>query len=126
MPLPKKSPTATCTARKVTSTDGAALMGMLYAIVADDVADSLAARQAARPEHLERLQALHDAGRLLLAGPFPAIDSPDPGPAGFTGSLIVAEFDSLEAAQTFADSDPFVAAGVYANVRVRPFRKTLP
>ena len=94
-------------------------MGMWYAIVADDVADSLAARQSARPAHLQRLQALQDAGRLLLAGPFPAIDSPDPGPAGFTGSLIVAEFDSLEAAQAFADGDPFVAAGVYANVRVR-------
>ena len=126
MPRRKKSPTATCTARKVTSTDGAALMGMWYAIVADDVADSLAARQSARPAHLQRLQALQDAGRLLLAGPFPAIDSPDPGPAGFTGSLIVAEFDSLEAAQAFADGDPFVAAGVCANVRVRPFRKTLP
>ena len=101
-------------------------MGMWYAIVADDVEDSLAARQSARPAHLARLQALHDAGRLLLAGPFPAIDSPDPGPAGFTGSLIVAEFDSLDSAQAFADRDPFVAAGVYANVRVRSFRKTLP
>ena len=126
MPRPKRLPTAMCTARKGINTDGAVLMGMWYAIVADDVADSLSARQAARPAHLERLQALHDAGRLLLAGPFPAIDAAGPGPAGFTGSLIVAEFDSLEAAQAFADADPFVGAGVYANVRVRPFRKTLP
>ena len=101
-------------------------MGMWYAIVADDVEDSLSARLAARPAHLVRLQALHEAGRLLLAGPFPAIDANDPGPAGFTGSLMVAEFDNLEVAQAFADSDPYVAAGVYANVRVRPFRKTLP
>ena len=126
MPPPKKLTTVTCMARRVISTDGAALMGMWYAIVADDVEDSLAARQSARPAHLARLQALHDAGRLLLAGPFPGIDSPDPGPAGFTGSLIVAEFDSLDSAQAFADRDPFVAAGVYANVRVRSFRKTLP
>ena len=101
-------------------------MPMWYAIIADDVEDSLAARQAARPAHLARLHALHEAGRLMLAGPFPAIDAADPGPAGFTGSLIVAEFDSLESAQAFADTDPYVAAGVYANVRVRPFRKTLP
>lgn len=101
-------------------------MGMWYAIVADDVEDSLSARIAARPAHLARLQALHEAGRLLLAGPFPAIDANDPGPAGFSGSLMVAEFESLEVAQAFADSDPYVAAGVYANVRVRPFRKTLP
>lgn len=113
-------------ARTAINTDGAALMGMWYAIIADDVENSLAARQAARPAHLERLQALHDAGRLLLAGPFPAIDANDPGPAGFTGSLMVAEFDSLGAAQEFADADPFVAAGVYASVRVQPFRKTLP
>ena len=99
---------------------------MWYAIVADDIENSLAARQASRPAHLARLHALHDAGRLMLAGPFPAIDAADPGPAGFTGSLIVAEFDSLDAAQVFADTDPYVAAGVYANVRVRPFRKALP
>ena len=99
---------------------------MLYAIIAQDRADSLAARLAARPAHLQRLQALQSEGRLLLAGPFPAIDSPDPGPAGFTGSLIVAEFVSLEAAQAWADADPFVAAGVYSEVAVKPFRKTLP
>ncbi|MEO7917761.1 MAG: YciI family protein [Dokdonella sp.] len=99
---------------------------MWYAIVADDVENSLDARLTARPAHLARLQQLHVAGRLLLAGPFPSIDSPDPGPAGFSGSLIVAEFDSLDDAQSFADADPFVSAGVYANVRVRPFRKILP
>lgn len=113
---------AMSTVRTVTSTE----MAMWYAIVADDVDNSLAARQAARPAHLDRLHALHEAGRLMLAGPFPAIDANDPGPAGFTGSLIVAEFDSLDAAQAFADADPYVAAGVYANVRVRPFRKVLP
>lgn len=99
---------------------------MWYAIVADDVENSLDARMAARPPHLARLQALHEAGRLLLAGPFPAIDSDDPGPAGFSGSMIVAAFDSLADAQAWADADPFVAAGVYARVQVRPFRKTLP
>ena len=99
---------------------------MLYAIIAEDVPGSLDKRLAARPAHLERLKALQDAGRMILAGPCPAIDSPDPGPAGFTGSLIVAEFDSLEDAKTWADADPFVAAGVYAKVAVKPFRKTLP
>ncbi len=99
---------------------------MLYAIVGDDVPGSLAARLAARPAHVTRLEALRAAGRLLLAGPFPAIDSPDPGPAGFSGSLIVAEFESLEAAAAWADADPYVAAGVYARVSVRPFRKALP
>ncbi|MFC3627731.1 YciI family protein [Vogesella amnigena] len=99
---------------------------MLYAITGQDVPDSLTQRLAARPAHLERLQALQAAGRLLLAGPFPAIDSNDPGPAGFSGSLIVAEFDSLEAAQQWADADPYVAAGVYASVSVKPFRKVLP
>jgi uncharacterized protein YciI len=99
---------------------------MLYAIVADDVPGSLDKRLAARPAHLERLKALQEAGRMVLAGPFPAIDSADPGPAGFTGSLIVAEFDSLEDAKAWADADPFVAAGVYAGVAVKPFRKTLP
>ena len=98
---------------------------MLYAIVAEDVAGSLEKRLAARPAHLERLKALQDAGRMILAGPFPAIDSPDPGPAGFTGSLIVAEFDSLDDAKAWADADPFVAAGVYAAVSVKPFRVTL-
>ena len=99
---------------------------MLYAIIAEDVPGSLDKRLAARPAHLERLKALQDAGRMILAGPCPAIDSPDPGPAGFTGSLIVAEFDSLQDAKTWADADPFVAAGVYAKVTVTPFRKTLP
>lgn len=98
---------------------------MLYAIIAEDVPGSLEKRLANRPAHLERLKALQDAGHMILAGPFPAIDSPDPGPAGFTGSLIVAEFDSLEDAQTWADADPFVAAGVYAAVTVKPFRITL-
>lgn len=99
---------------------------MWYAIMAEDTPDSLAKRLAARPDHLNRLQALQDAGRLLLAGPFPAIDSTDPGPAGFTGSLIVAEFSSLEEATTWANNDPFVIAKVYKDVTVKPFRKTLP
>ena len=99
---------------------------MWYAIYALDNVDSLARRLAARPAHVERLNQLRDAGRLLLAGPFPAIDSEDPGPAGFSGSLIVAEFSDLAAAQAWADADPFVAAGVYRDVSVRPFRKTLP
>jgi len=97
-----------------------------YAIYALDHPESLAARMAARPAHLARLSQLRDDGRLLLAGPFPAIDSDDPGAAGFSGSLIVAEFADLAAAQAWADSDPFVAAGVYRDVSVRPFRKTLP
>ena len=99
---------------------------MLYAIIATDHPDSLAARLHARPDHLARLHALQDAGRLILAGPHPAIDSPDPGPAGFTGSLIVAEFPDLTAAQAWADADPYVAAGVYAQVVVKPFRQTFP
>ena len=99
---------------------------MFYVIEGLDVPGSLDARLAARPAHLQRLQALQDEGRLLLAGPLPAIDSVDPGPAGFTGSLIVAEFDSLTAAQTWADADPYVAAGVYHSVSVRPFRKVFP
>lgn len=99
---------------------------MFYTIVAQDVADSLDKRLAARPAHLERLHALQQAGRLLLAGPFPAIDSLDPGLAGFSGSLIVAEFDSLADAQAWADADPYVAAGVYASVSVKPFKKVLP
>jgi uncharacterized protein len=99
---------------------------MWYAIYALDHAESLAGRMQARPAHLQRLNALHEQGRLLLAGPFPAIDSEDPGPAGFAGSLIVAEFEDLAAAQAWADADPFVAAGVYRDVSVRPFRKTLP
>lgn len=99
---------------------------MWYAIYANDRPGSLQARLSARPAHLARLQQLLDAGRLLLAGPFPAIDSDDPGPAGFSGSLIVAEFDDILSAQAWADADPFVTAGVYADVDVRPFRKTLP
>ncbi|MES2182261.1 MAG: YciI family protein [Pseudomonadota bacterium] len=99
---------------------------MWYAIMAEDTPDSLAKRMAARPEHLARIQALQNAGRLLLAGPFPAIDSNDPGPAGFTGSLIVAEFPNLEDATSWASNDPFVDAGVYQKVTVKPFRKTLP
>lgn len=99
---------------------------MLYAIFGQDVADSLGRRQSVRPAHLARLEALQDAGRLVLAGPFPAVEANDPGPAGFSGSLIVAEFPSLEAAQAWADSDPYTTAGVYAKVAVRPFRKVFP
>lgn len=99
---------------------------MWYAIVAEDHPNSLEKRMAARPQHLARLQAMQDEARLLLAGPFPAIDSMEPGAAGYTGSLIIAAFNGLEAAQAWADADPFVAAGVYAKVSVRPFRKTLP
>ena len=99
---------------------------MLYSIVGKDVADSLARRMSVRPDHLARLQALQGQGRLLLAGPFPAIDAVDPGAAGFTGSLIVAEFSSLQAAQEWADADPYIAAGVYAEVQVKPFKKVFP
>lgn len=99
---------------------------MFYAIIAEDVENSLEQRLATRPAHLARLTELQNQGRLLLAGPFPAIDSIDPGPAGFTGSLIVAEFTDLTVAKMWAETDPFVSAGVYANVTVKPFRKTLP
>ena len=99
---------------------------MWYVIITEDTSNSLEKRLANRPAHLARLTALQELGRLLLAGPFPAIDSIDPGPAGFTGSLIVAEFDSLLEAETWANADPFVSAGVYASVSVKPFRKTLP
>lgn len=99
---------------------------MLYAIIAADHPGSLAARLQARPAHLERLHALQDAGRLILAGPHPAIDSLDPGPAGFTGSLIVAEFPDLQAAEAWAGADPYVAAGVYAQVQVKPFKQVFP
>lgn len=99
---------------------------MLYAILAQDRPDSLPARRAARPAHVERLKALVEAGRLVLAGPHPAIDAPDPGPAGFSGSLIVAEFDSLEDAQRWAEADPYVEAGVYERVTVKPFVRVLP
>lgn len=99
---------------------------MLYAIIGHDKPDSLSARLAARPAHLARLQQLQEEGRLILAGPFPAIDNIDPGPAGFSGSLIVAGFPSLEEAQSWADTDPYLEAGVYRQVEVRPFRQTLP
>ncbi len=98
---------------------------MWYVIFAQDTEDSLAARKNARSEHLERLQDLVNQGRLLVAGPMPAIDVVDPGPAGFTGSMIVAEFDSLQAAQQWAEADPYVAAGVYNTVDVRPFKRVL-
>jgi uncharacterized protein YciI len=99
---------------------------MFYVIRGTDVPNSLEKRKTARPAHVARLEQLRDAGRLLLAGPLPAIDAEDPGPAGFTGSLIVAEFDSLDDARAWAQADPYVAAGVYASVEVSPFRKTLP
>ena len=99
---------------------------MLYAIFGHDTDNSLDKRLAARPAHLERIQALVSEGRLILAGPHPAIDSEDPGPAGFTGSLIVAEFDSLEHATQWANDDPYVSAGVFASVSVKPFKKVLP
>ncbi len=99
---------------------------MLYAIIGEDRPGSLDQRMAARPAHLERLQALQAEGRLILAGPCPAIDSPDPGPAGFSGSIIVAEFASQEAAKAWADADPYVAAGVYEKVTIKPFKKVLP
>lgn len=99
---------------------------MWYAIISRDVPDSLPQRLKARPDHLARLEALKQAGRLLIAGPHPAIDSEDPGSAGFTGSLVVAEFASLEEARLWADADPYLAAGVYAEVVVKPFKKVLP
>jgi len=99
---------------------------MLYAIFGHDVPDSSERRKSARPAHLARLQKLQDEGRLILAGPFPSVDANDPGLAGFTGSLIVAEFASLEAAESWATADPYVAAGVYAQVAVRPFKKVFP
>lgn len=99
---------------------------MLYAIITQDVENSLQARLKARPDHLARLQSLQDEGRLLLAGPHPAIDSNDPGEAGFSGSLVVAEFDSLQAAQSWADADPYITAGVYQQVTVKPFKQVFP
>ena len=99
---------------------------MLYAIMCEDVDNSLPLRQAARPAHLQRIQQLVDDGRLLAAGPHPALDTEDPGSAGFTGSLIIAEFDSLEAARDWADSDPYVAAGVFRQVAVKPYKRVLP
>ena len=99
---------------------------MLYAIISEDKPGTLERRLAARPKHLERLNALLHEGRLILAGPHPAIDSSDPGAAGFSGSLVVAEFPSLDDAQSWADADPYISAGVYAQVTVKPFRKVLP
>lgn len=99
---------------------------MIYAIMSEDVEGSLERRLQARPAHLQRLQALQQEGRLLLAGPHPAIDTDDPGPAGFSGSLVVAEFASLEDARAWADQDPYLAAGVYQSVTVKPFKKVLP
>ena len=99
---------------------------MLYSIFAYDVANSLPMRKTARPAHIARLQALADQNRLILAGPNPAIDSSEPGDAGFTGSLIVAEFESLEAAKVWANADPYLAAGVYEKVDVKPFKQVFP
>ncbi|MBB5322363.1 YciI family protein [Marinobacter oulmenensis] len=99
---------------------------MYYAIISEDVTDSLPLRKQARPAHLARLEALKADGRLMVAGPNPAIDSPDPGEAGFTGSLVIAEFDSLEQARQWADEDPYVEAGVYASVVVKPYKVVLP
>jgi uncharacterized protein len=99
---------------------------VLYAIIAEDSEESLEQRLKNRSDHLQRLQQLQNQGRLLLAGPHPAIDAEDPGPAGFSGSLIVAEFDSLDSAKIWADEDPYIKAGVYARVTVKPFKKVLP
>lgn len=99
---------------------------MWYVIHGQDVPDSLAKRKAARPAHVARLEALKNEGRLLVAGPLPALDNPDPGPAGFTGSIIIAAFPSLTDAQHWADADPYVSGGVYAHVSVKPFLKVLP
>lgn len=99
---------------------------MFYALIGEDASDSLAQRMAVRPAHLARLEALRDAGRLLLAGPMPAIDSPDPGPAGFAGSLVVAEFASQAEAEAWLAADPYVEHGVFASTTVRPFKKVLP
>lgn len=99
---------------------------MLYAIIAEDSENTLSKRLAARPQHLERLIAMQDQGRLVLAGPLPAIDSENPGEAGFSGSLIVAEFKNLQDAQAWADADPYLSAGVYARVTVKPFKQVFP
>jgi uncharacterized protein YciI len=99
---------------------------MLYAVISQDVENSLEKRLSVRSAHVERLQQLKNEGRLILAGPHPAIDNEDPGTNGFTGSLIVAEFDSLESAQQWADEDPYINAGVYQQVTVKPFKKVLP
>ncbi|QFS86699.1 MULTISPECIES: YciI family protein [unclassified Marinobacter] len=99
---------------------------MYYAIISEDVPNSLALRMTARPAHVARLEALKAEGRLLVAGPHPAIDSPDPGEAGFSGSLVIAEFESLEQAQAWADADPYIEAGVYQSVSVKPYKVVLP
>lgn len=99
---------------------------MLYAIIGENSPGSQQKRLAARERHVQRLRELQNAGRMIVAGPCPAIDSPDPGPAGFSGGVIIAEFDSLEAAKNWADSDPYVTAGVYVKVTVKPFRKAFP
>lgn len=99
---------------------------MYYAIISQDVPNSLSKRKEARPDHLARLTQLKEEGRLMIAGPHPAVDAEDPGEAGFTGSLVVAEFESLDAAQAWADADPYMAAGVYEQVIVKPFKKVLP
>lgn len=99
---------------------------MYYAIISEDIENSLPLRKEARPAHLARLEKLKEEGRLLVAGPHPAIDSADPGEAGFTGSLVIAEFNSLDDAREWADQDPYVAAGIYAKVVVKPFKKVLP
>ena len=99
---------------------------MLYAIISEDVDNSLSLRASARPAHIERLETLQNEGRLILAGPHPAIDSVEPGDAGFSGSLVVAEFSELAAAQRWADDDPYVAAGVYKKVNVKPFKQVFP
>jgi uncharacterized protein YciI len=99
---------------------------MFYAIISEDIANSLERRMSVRPAHLERLKTLADEGRLLIAGPHPAIDSEDPAEAGFSGSLVVAEFASLQDAQQWANADPYVGAGVYQSVKVKPFKKVLP
>jgi len=99
---------------------------MYYAIISEDVESSLPLRAPARPAHIERLKQLRDQGRLLVVGPHPALDTPEPGDAGFTGSLVVAEFDSLASAQEWADADPYVDAGVYQKVTVKPFKAVLP
>ncbi|AEF53909.1 YciI family protein [Marinomonas posidonica] len=99
---------------------------MLYSIVGQDVANSLNARQSVRPAHLERLEALQKEGRLVLAGPNPAIESGNPGEAGFTGSIIIAEFTDFEAAKAWAEADPYVDAGVYEAVEVKPFKQVFP
>ena len=114
--MPKRSNQLTLSETKI----------MFYAIISEDVPNSLEKRLAARPAHLARLQTLASEGRLLVAGPHPAIDSEDPGEAGFSGSLVIAEFASLAEAQNWADQDPYIEAGVYADVKVKPYKKVLP